>query len=199
MQSFADEWKGLLHGMSPAQIDRFLADLQPGEAEELVHRWHLWARPSQLPPPGDWRVWLLMAGRGFGKTRAGAEWVRGFAESGAARSIALVGDTEEDVRQVMVDGPSGSNAAIPTDGLSVGSVVLARFTGITNVWYHGGFTFRPARQLNHGPALRYVVLMDDMRPVMGGYIDVGEWRCLNFGMGPFVNRGSWIGLFVRIA
>ena len=63
----------------------------------------------------------------------------------------------------------------------------------------GGFTFRPARQLNHGPALRYVVLMDDMRPVMGGYIDVGEWRCLNFGMGPFVNRGSWIGLFVRIA
>ena len=96
-------------------------------------------------------------------------------------------------------GPAGSNAAIPTDGLSVGSVVLARFTGITNVWYHGGFTFRPARQLNHEPALRYVVLMDDMRPVMGGYIDVGEWRCLNFGMGPFVNRGSWIGLFVRIA
>jgi len=95
--------------------------------------------------------------------------------------------------------PAGSNAAIPTDGLSVGSVVLARFTGITNVWYHGGFTFRPARQLNHGPALHYVVLMDDMRPVMGGYIDVGEWRCLNFGMGPFVNRGSWIGLFVRIA
>ena len=95
--------------------------------------------------------------------------------------------------------PAGSNAAIPTDGLSVGSVVLARFTGITIVWYHGGFTFRPARQLNHGPALRYVVLMDDMRPVMGGYIDVGEWRCLNFGMGPFVNRGSWIGLFVRIA
>ncbi|MGB0673543.1 MAG: hypothetical protein ACPGRQ_06745 [Candidatus Puniceispirillaceae bacterium] len=78
-------------------------------------------------------------------------------------------------------------------------MVLARFTRITNVWYHGGFTFRPARQLNHGPALRYVVLMDDMRPVMGGYIDVGEWRCLNFGMGTFVNRGSWIGLFVRIA
>ena len=54
MQSFADEWKGPLRGMSPAQIDRFLADLRPGEAEELVHRWHLWARPSQLPPPGDW-------------------------------------------------------------------------------------------------------------------------------------------------
>ena len=67
--------------MSPAQIDRFLAELWPGEAEELVHIWRLWARRSQLPPPGDWRVWLLMAGRGFGKTRAGAEWVRGFAET----------------------------------------------------------------------------------------------------------------------
>ena len=116
MQSFDDEWKGLLHGMSPAQIDRFLANLQPGEAEELLHRWHLWARPSKLPPPGDWRVWLLMAGRGFGKTRAGAEWVRGFAESGAARSIALVGDTEEDVRQVMVEGPSGLLAVSPPRG-----------------------------------------------------------------------------------
>ena len=116
MQSFADEWKGLLRGMSPAQIDRFLADLRPGEAEELVHRWHLWARPRQLPPPGDWRVWLLMAGRGFGKTRAGAEWVRGVAERGAARSIALVGDTEEDVRQVMVEGPSGLLAVSPPRG-----------------------------------------------------------------------------------
>lgn len=96
-------------------------------------------------------------------------------------------------------GPAGSNATLPTDGVSVGSVVLARFSGITNVWYDSGFTFRPASNLNHGPALRYVVLMDDMRPVIGGYIEVGEWRCLNFGMGPFVNRGSWIGLFVRIA
>ena len=54
-----------------------------------------------------------MAGRGFGKTRAGAEWVRGLAESGAARSLALVGDTEEDVRQVMVEGPSGILAVSP--------------------------------------------------------------------------------------
>ena len=99
--------------MSPAQIDRFLAELWPGEAEELVHIWRLWARRSQLPPPGDWRVWLLMAGRGFGKTRAGAEWVRVFAETSVARSIALVGDTEEDVRQVMVEGPSGILAVSP--------------------------------------------------------------------------------------
>ena len=73
MQSFAGEWRGLLRGMTPAQIDRFLAGLAAGEAEALVHAWPLWARPSQLAPQGDWRVWLLMAGRGFGKTRAGAE------------------------------------------------------------------------------------------------------------------------------
>ena len=113
MQSFAGEWRGLLRGMTPAQIDRFLAGLAAGEAEALVHAWPLWARPSQLAPQGDWRVWLLMAGRGFGKTRAGAEWVRGIAERGAARSIALVGDTEEDVRHVMVEGPSGILSVSP--------------------------------------------------------------------------------------
>ena len=54
-----------------------------------------------------------MAGRGFGKTRAGAEWVRSIATSGTARSVALVGDTAEDVRQVMIEGPSGVLAVTP--------------------------------------------------------------------------------------
>ncbi len=57
-------------------IDEFLAALAPGEAERLVHARPLWARAAQLPPPGRWRVWLLMAGRGFGKTRAGASWLQ---------------------------------------------------------------------------------------------------------------------------
>ena len=56
----------------------------------------------------------MMAGRGFGKTRAGAEWVRMIAESGSAGSIALVGDTADDVRQVMVEGPSGILAVAPS-------------------------------------------------------------------------------------
>ena len=55
---------------------RFLASLTPAERAWLSKCWPLWARPSQLPPQGDWRIWLLLAGRGFGKTRAGAEWVR---------------------------------------------------------------------------------------------------------------------------
>jgi phage terminase large subunit-like protein len=75
--------------------------------EDLECDWSLQGRDSQRPPPGDWRVWLLLAGRGFGKTRAGAEAVRARAESGEARHIALVAPTAADVRAVMVEGESG--------------------------------------------------------------------------------------------
>ena len=86
---------------------QFLASLTPAERDWLAKYWPLWARPSQLPPQGSWHIWLLLAGRGFGKTRAGAEWVRWLAESGQARHIALVGETLDDVRHVMVEGASG--------------------------------------------------------------------------------------------
>ena len=61
----------------------------------------------------------MLAGRGFGKTRAGAEWVRALATAGAARRIALVGDTADDVRHVMVEGPSGVLAIAPADECGV--------------------------------------------------------------------------------
>jgi phage terminase large subunit-like protein len=51
------------------------AALSPAEARALLYDWSFWARPAQLPPDGNWRVWLLLAGRGFGKTRTGAELV----------------------------------------------------------------------------------------------------------------------------
>ena len=69
--------------------------------------WGFWADERQLPPPGDWRVWLMMAGRGFGKTRTGAEWVRMLAEGDGSLRIALVGATLSEVRSVMVEGESG--------------------------------------------------------------------------------------------
>lgn len=62
--------------------------------------------PAQLPPTGDWLIWLFLGGRGAGKTRAGAEWVRAQVKGGVRR-IALVGPTFNDVREVMIDGPSG--------------------------------------------------------------------------------------------
>ncbi|WP_119081983.1 phage terminase large subunit family protein [Altererythrobacter sp. B11] len=75
--------------------------------------WELWGRPEQLPPPVDWRVWLICAGRGFGKTRAGAEWVRHIARTDGSARIALVGASLAEARAVMVEGESGLLAASP--------------------------------------------------------------------------------------
>jgi phage terminase large subunit-like protein len=77
-------------------------------ARELLARWGEWAHDGQRPPgEDDWRVWLLMAGRGFGKTRAGAEYVGACARADGKLRIALVGATIDDVRKVMIEGPSG--------------------------------------------------------------------------------------------
>ncbi len=74
----------------------------------LLTTWSFWADRRQLPPEGeDWRIWLMMAGRGFGKTRAGAEWVRSLAEAEGGIRIALVGATLEEARALMVEGESG--------------------------------------------------------------------------------------------
>jgi len=82
------------------------------EAEELLYSWRVWARPEQLAPVGAWDVWLILAGRGFGKTRSGAEWVCERANLGALH-IYLIGATASDVRDVMVEGESGIMACSP--------------------------------------------------------------------------------------
>jgi phage terminase large subunit-like protein len=76
------------------------------ECVESQHQWALYARQEQLAPPGAWRNWLILAGRGFGKTRAGAEWVRRQVKCGAGR-IALIAPTLADARDIMVGGESG--------------------------------------------------------------------------------------------
>lgn len=101
--------------LEPAALATLLAGLSDAEAAHLLWDWPSWARPPQLPPPGNWRVWLVMAGRGFGKTRAGAEWVRALAEHNGAARIALVGATLHDTRAVMVEGESGLLAIAPPD------------------------------------------------------------------------------------
>jgi phage terminase large subunit-like protein len=88
-------------------------ELSEAEAASLLHAWSLWRRPAQVAPPGDWRVWMLRAGRGYGKTRAGAEETRGRVESGRARAVAIVGPTVGDVRDVMIEGPSGILSVSP--------------------------------------------------------------------------------------
>ena len=81
--------------------------LDPIARERLLRRWDVWGRPEQQPPPGEWRTWLILAGRGWGKSRTGAEWVRAMATRGRARRIALVARTAADVRDVLIEGESG--------------------------------------------------------------------------------------------
>ena len=87
----------------------------------LPYLFEFWAMEHQLPPEGDWRTWLIMGGRGAGKSRAGAEWVRAQVEGprpldpGRCRRVALVGETIDQVREVMVFGESGIMACSPPD------------------------------------------------------------------------------------
>ena len=80
-----------------------------------------WALPHQLPPEGDWKTWVIMGGRGAGKTRAGSEWVRAQVEGatpdapGRAKRVALVAETFDQGRDVMVMGDSGILACSPPD------------------------------------------------------------------------------------
>ena len=82
-------------------------------ADELLYSWELFARPSQLTPKKDWLYWLICSGRGFGKTRAAAEWIRNQVENYNKRHIALVGATAADVRDTMVMGVSGILSVCP--------------------------------------------------------------------------------------
>jgi len=83
------------------------AALDQDERNDFAFLWEYSARTKQLPPPGDWRVWMIMAGRGFGKTRAGAEWVRMIADANPDARIALVSSSLAEARAVMVEGESG--------------------------------------------------------------------------------------------
>jgi len=75
--------------------------------ETIADDWTVHARPEQLPPAGAWNIWLILSGRGWGKTRTGSEWVKSLIVSGQARRVALVGATAADVRDVMIEGQSG--------------------------------------------------------------------------------------------
>jgi len=89
------------------------AKLSSAEQEEFSHHWRFWGRDRQVAPDGDWRTWLILAGRGFGKTRAGAEWIREVAEADPGARIALVAASLGEARSVMVEGESGILAISP--------------------------------------------------------------------------------------
>ena len=102
-----------LASLPEAARNGLIDSLTPQEALALLYDWPLWARSNQLPPKGSWRIWLLLAGRGFGKTRTGAELVRARVAARTARRLALVAPTAADARGVMVEGESGILAISP--------------------------------------------------------------------------------------
>lgn len=110
----ASERRDYLLSLTSEQRQEVLARMSDAQRRALRWHWRLWAHEGQLPPQGDWQNWLIMAGRGFGKTRAGAEWVRSVAEVDPSARIALVGASLAEARAVMVEGDSGLLAVGPT-------------------------------------------------------------------------------------
>ena len=111
----------LLASVSADEAEAFLGELSENALAALPWLFEFWALPHQVAPKGDWATWVVMGGRGAGKTRAGAEWVRAQVEGsrpsdvGKCRRVALVGETIEQVREVMIFGDSGIIACCPPD------------------------------------------------------------------------------------
>ena len=101
-----------LLAMTPTARRKMLARMSERQRKALRTHWQVWAHPGQIAPEGAWHIWMIMAGRGFGKTRAGAEWVRQIAQDPGAR-IALVAASLGEARRVMVEGESGLMAISP--------------------------------------------------------------------------------------
>ncbi len=113
--------RGLLSGLPKGDLERLLDALTPNALMSVPWLFEHWALEHQLPPEGDWTTWVILGGRGAGKTRAGAEWVRAQVEGGkpgdpgTSSRVALVGETLDEAREVMVFGPSGILACTPPD------------------------------------------------------------------------------------
>lgn len=109
----------VLASMPSSEREVFLLGLTQEQCATLRWDWRFWARPEQFEPGGEWSVWLALAGRGWGKTRTGAEWVRSNVcgrtplAAGRARRVALVAETAADARDVMIKGPAGILACCP--------------------------------------------------------------------------------------
>lgn len=125
----------------PAIVAEALAGLTDLEAAALAYDWEFfWRKPKQTPPSGPWRVWGALTGRGFGKSRANAEFVHAEASSGRAMRIALVGQNENRTIEVMVEGESGLLAVSPP-------WCKARFEAGRVIWPNGAqaFVYTPER------------------------------------------------------
>lgn len=126
----------LLAEMPPEEAQAVLDSMSPEAVANLKYNWEFWGRQNQQEPPGDWTTWLILAGRGFGKTRCGVEWVREKAKQFPGCRIALVAETAADARKVMVEGESGILACSPPDFMPEYSPANRQLT-----WPNGSVAF----------------------------------------------------------
>lgn len=106
----------MIGSLSQKRLTDFLNSLPGSLPSNLLDLWEIYARRDQLPPPEPWLIWLLLGGRGSGKTRAGAEWIRSQVADHGKRRIALVAPTLTDAREVMLEGESGLlSIGLPTE------------------------------------------------------------------------------------
>lgn len=106
-------WLDTIAALPQDQREAVLAELTDGDAALLMDDWKMKARREQLTPPGDWRTWLIIAGRGFGKTRAGAEDIIAAHQSELCEYSGIIGATNKDVRRYCLEGPSGILSIAP--------------------------------------------------------------------------------------
>lgn len=128
----------------------FLKGLAGPLVRGLLHDWSWQWHEGQREPEGEWRVWMVMAGRGFGKTMAGAQWVTARARAHPGARIALVGGSFDEVAKVMVEGPSGLIALARADE----PVEWVPTTGILR--FHSGaeaFVYAAAGRNCAGPSI----------------------------------------------
>ena len=117
-----------LAALSQDQLHAVLGGMSPAELEALKWSWELWRMPHQVPPPEPWSTWVMLAGRGAGKTYAGAQWVRSQVESGRCRSIGLIAQTHMAGRKIMVEAESGILAVSPPSFQPTYEMASARIT-----------------------------------------------------------------------
>lgn len=163
-----------LASATPEVVTEFLHGLSDQAFLALPWLFEFWALPHQIAPDGAWRTWVIMGGRGAGKTRAGAEWVRGQVEGagpadpGRARRVALVGETVDQVREVMIFGESGIMACAPPDRRPIWEAGRKRL-----IWPNG--------------AVAQVISAHDPESLRGPQFDAAwadEYGC------PAIDRGS---------
>lgn len=106
-------WKKVLAGLSPTRRDMLLEKFQDTELSQMRNDFFLSARKEQIPPLGNWFIWIIMAGRGFGKTFSGANWIIDEHIQGEAKNSAIIAATAADMRRFCIEGPSGVMAQAP--------------------------------------------------------------------------------------